>query len=153
MKYCFAVLSTAVLIAAMPQALAASTVDLAVNGAITPAACLPNLSGGGVVDFDRIAAKDLRQTGSTPLPDHTLTLQVSCDSAIPFALLATDNRAGTASQAGSLYFGLGLINGSQKLGGYNIVMMNAVADGVEVAAIRSPDGKTDWQHNLFWWPT
>ena len=38
---------------------AASTVELTVKGLITPMACTPLLSGGGLVDFGKISRNDL----------------------------------------------------------------------------------------------
>lgn len=41
------------------NAIGASRVDLAVHGSITPSACTPSLSAGGVIDCWKIAAKRL----------------------------------------------------------------------------------------------
>ena len=75
---------------------AASTVDLAVTGLITPMACTPLLSGGGLVDFGKISRNDLNVTNGTRLPHKYLTLTVNCNAAGRFALRMRDNRDGTA---------------------------------------------------------
>lgn len=145
-------LTMALIVLTSPLTFAASSTDLTVTGLITPNACTPNLSSGGIVDYGKIPAKDLKQDTSTPLQEKTLTLDVKCDGATPFALFAKDNRAGSASSASSLYFGLGKINETQNLGSYHLTMTNAVADGVAVQTIKSVDGKNDWRAQLFMWP-
>ncbi|MDO9347200.1 MAG: DUF1120 domain-containing protein, partial [Pseudomonas sp.] len=49
------------------QAIAASSVDLAVKGLITPSSCTPTLSNGGAVDYGKLSAKDLNADSKTPL--------------------------------------------------------------------------------------
>ncbi|WP_122581615.1 DUF1120 domain-containing protein, partial [Pseudomonas viridiflava] len=57
---------------------AASTAELTVGGLITPMACTPVLSGGGLIDFGKISQQDLNQATGTRLPLKSLTLTVSC---------------------------------------------------------------------------
>jgi type 1 fimbria pilin len=145
-KHLIAVAS-ALLITGTVPAFAASTVDLAVKGIITPNACTPVLSAGGVIDHGKISAKDLNTDKMTLLPKASLQMTVTCDAAALFALKATDNRAGSAITGG--YFGLGLINGTQKLGSYNLNMGSStnppVADGEVVQSIASWDNGTTWE--------
>ncbi|MGJ7513319.1 DUF1120 domain-containing protein [Pseudomonas baetica] len=150
MKYLFAALSTTALLSLAPFALAASSTDLTVTGTITPSACLPSLSGNGVVDYGKISAKDLNQDSNTRLEDRTVTLSVACDGTTTFALKGIDNRIGS-SDLNSM-FGLGKINGTQNIGRYLLVMMSAVADGDAVQPIKSKDGQTGWHGHLFWMP-
>ncbi len=145
-KHLIAVAS-ALLITGTAPVFAASTVDLTVKGIITPNACTPVLSGGGVIDHGKISAKDLNTDKMTLLPKASLQMTVTCDAAALFALKATDNRAGSAAAGG--YFGLGLINGTQKLGTYNLNMGSStnppVADGEVVQSIASWDNGTTWE--------
>jgi hypothetical protein len=141
MKLTLNALATALLISTSASALAASTVDLTVKGIITPNACTPSLSGAGMVDYGKISAKDLNLTTVTPLPTATLQLSISCEGSTLFALKGSDNRAGS-NTSGS--YGLGLINGTQKLGSYDVVLMNAVADSVAVTVLESMDNGTTW---------
>jgi len=145
-------LTMAIIVLTSPLTFAASSTDLTVTGLITPNACTPNLSSGGIVDYGKIPVKDLKQNTSTPLEEKTLTLGVKCDGPTPFALFAQDNRPGSASSTSSLYFGVGKINETQKLGGYILTMINAVADGEVVQTIKSVDGKNDWKAQFFMWP-
>lgn len=119
---------------------AASTVDLAVKGLIIPSACTPSLSSGGIIDHGKISAKDLRPDNPTLIGTHTMTVAVLCDGAIPFALNSIDNRA-DSSMMREIY-GLGFINGTQKLGWFQLTLQNAVADGVQMKTIASADGGT-----------
>ncbi|WP_347904291.1 DUF1120 domain-containing protein [Pseudomonas purpurea] len=150
MKKYFAALTTTALISAAPFALAASSTDLTVKGIITPEACTPNLSNGGIVDNGKISSKDLKQTNPTLIGKHTLTLTVKCDAAIPFALHSIDNRNGSAAY--SSRYGLGLINGTQKLGGYSLILSNLIADGAPAQPIASYDGETNWFGENNWDP-
>ena len=113
----------ALLLAMTSSAFAASSVDLTVKGLITPSACTPSLPGD--IDYGKIAAKDLNPDSHTWLERRTLKLSVNCEAATLFAINPIDNRAGTSTFA---VFGLGLINGSEKLGGYEVSFSNPVAD-------------------------
>jgi hypothetical protein len=133
-------LMTTALMAVLPQAFAASSTDLAVQGLITPSACTLLLSGGGMIDHGKISVKDLNP-GGTVLQPTTLQMSTTCEGKTLMAVRAIDNRAGSASFLPG--FGLGLANGDHKLGYYYIKMRNMVADGTTVTAIMSPTGD-DW---------
>ncbi|MFL9672018.1 DUF1120 domain-containing protein [Pseudomonas marginalis] len=150
MKPLFTVLATGLMLLGSATSYAASTVDLTVKGLIVPSACTPVLSSGGVIDHGKISAKDLNISNPTLIGTHTLTLVVSCDSAISFALHSVDNRVG--SSISSSYYGLGLINGNQKLGWFGLILDNPVADGVAVQPIASFNGQDNWYREKFWDP-
>ncbi|MGY2175519.1 DUF1120 domain-containing protein [Pseudomonas azotoformans] len=126
------------------QAFAASSVDLTVRGLITPSACEPTLSGGGNVEVGKISAKDLNSDNYTRLADQALQLTVTCDGATLMAIEPKDNRAGSNSEVDDAAFGLGLVNGSEKLGFFNMILQAAVADGTEVGPIASRDNGLTW---------
>lgn len=119
---------------------AASTVDLSVTGLITPSACEPGLSNGGIYDLGKIAAKDLNVDQPTHLPTHTLHLSIICEATTLLALAPRDNRLGSNSDSGdqAFRFGLGLINDTIKLGHLSLSLASIVADG----AGRYPIGST-----------
>ncbi|WP_223450544.1 MULTISPECIES: DUF1120 domain-containing protein [unclassified Pseudomonas] len=150
-KY-FAALSATALIGVAPYALAASSTDLTVTGLITPNACTPTLSDGGIVDHGKLSAKDLHLDKPTPLPTKTLQLAVNCDAATAFRLLPTDNRLGTVGANHD--FGLGFINGDQKLGSFYVRFMAPMADGVAVQPLWSNTNGNTWstgnlvEHNI-----
>lgn len=120
---------------------AASSVDLSVIGKITPAACTPQLSNGGVVDYGKISVKDL-VNGLNPMPVVAIQLTVACDAATFFAVKSTDNRKDTSADNSHSSFGLGLGENNQKLGLYNLTMENALADGAAAQMVESVDGST-----------
>lgn len=126
---------------------AASSTDLAVTGLITPSACVPTLSQGGVADYGKIAARDLRVDQATPLPTTTLQLSVNCATATLFALNGVDNRAGSSSSPNDFSFGLGFINETEKLGGFLMVLTNYLADNLPVSKLASRDNGATWEEN------
>ncbi|MBC2381893.1 DUF1120 domain-containing protein [Pseudomonas sp. WS 5106] len=132
------------LLASAGHAVAASSVDVSIRGSITPSACTPALSNGGVADFGKIAAKDLRPDLPTYLTGMSLEMSVTCEAATLLAIAAQDNREGTESSLDYYNFGLGLINGSEKLGYAMLYMSGPIADGVNVRAIGSQDNGATW---------
>ncbi|HEF4757823.1 TPA: DUF1120 domain-containing protein [Pseudomonas putida] len=137
----------AILLAGSASAFAASSVDLTVTGLITPSACTPTLANGGVVDYGKISAKDLNADKTTPLGEKGVELYVTCDAATLVALEPKDNREGSSSVDGKQNFGLGLINGTEKLGRMALYLDATIADGVSVRRIRSEDGGLTWSAN------
>lgn len=133
-----------VLIASAGNALAASSVDLTVKGMITPSACEPSLPNGGNVDVGKISAKDLKLDDMTNLGEYRLQLTVTCDAATLMAIEPQDNRAGSSSDNIPSRFGLGLINGAEKLGFLEMWLEAPLADGVAGRIIGSTDGGTTW---------
>lgn len=142
MKKLLATLSTLALISMPPKALAASSTELTVTGTITPSACTPGLSGGGLVDLGKISAKDLRQDRWTEISKDPMQLTVACDAATLFALDAIDNRAGTTFDEGA--FGMGLTDAGEKLGAYWVRIDTIQADGQPARAITSINGGVNW---------
>lgn len=132
------------LLASSGNAMAASSVDLAVTGTITPSACTPSLANGGVADFGKVSAKDLRPDWPTYLPHQSMQMTVTCDAATLFAIAPTDNREGSESDLDYYNFGIGMINGSEKLGYLTAALFNRMADGVPVSVIGSRDGGQTW---------
>ena len=137
-------LTAATLLLGSAHVLAASSVDLTVKGLITPSACTPTLSNGGAVDYGKIAAKDLKVDQQTFLDSQTVQFTVTCDAATLMAMEAKDNREGSDANNDEMEFGLGLINGTEKLGGMELRLLNPVADSVPVATIGSYDGGVTW---------
>ncbi|NWC37596.1 DUF1120 domain-containing protein, partial [Pseudomonas gingeri] len=116
MKDSLAALAGLLLIAHTTVALAASSVDLSVKGAITPSACTPSLSNNGVVDYGKISAQDLNPTGLTELPKTFFKLAVNCEAPSLFGLVPQDNRSSIAGSKVS--FVLGRISPTNWIGTY-----------------------------------
>ena len=151
MKLSLTALAAGLALFGSASAFAASTVDLTVTGLIVPSACTPSLSNGGVIDHGKISAQDLSPDVDTQLPNHQMTLTVACDGTIAMALNAIDNRAGSATDMEYL-FGLGLINGTQKLGSFRIFADDAIADGIPAKTIISRDAGESWEADYLWSP-
>lgn len=139
------IITAALLLACVGPAVAASNVDLSVTGLITPSACTPSLSGGGVVDHGKISRKDLNPGKPTALPVATLQLNVNCAAATLVAIKGRDNRAGSSGEIGmgQPNYGLGLVNGDKKIGWYMLRTANGQADGMDRPVIESGNG-TSW---------
>ncbi|MDI2593916.1 DUF1120 domain-containing protein [Pseudomonas sp. 681] len=123
---------------------AASTVDLAVKGLVTPSSCTPSLTSGGVVDYGKMSSKDLRPDRATSLANVNLQLAVTCEGSTLLALQGNDNREGSDHRNDLQYYGLGLINGGEKLGAFDLRFSSPVADGITVHTIASPNGGGSW---------
>ncbi|OIN48572.1 hypothetical protein BLL37_24805 [Pseudomonas azotoformans] len=135
-------LAACVWLANMLQAQAASTVELNVSGRITPSACAPSLSDGGVYDLGKIAAKDLNTDRPTPLPATSLHLAITCEAMTLLALEPRDNRLGSSYNDSPNVFGLGLASNNAKLG-YLILNVNSVvADGIDMRTLGSTESSS-----------
>ena len=145
----FKSVTAAMLLLGSANVLAASSVDLTVKGLITPSACTPALSNGGAVDYGKISAKDLNTDIITALPTQTVQLTVTCDAATLMALEPKDNREGSDYNNDFMQFGLGLINGTEKLGAMEVSLWNSVADSVVAGTVGSEDGGVTWSNENY----
>ena len=141
-------LAAALLIGCAPVAFATNTVDLSVRGSITPASCIPSLSGGGMIDHGKLTAKDLAPEKPTALQTGTLMLQVNCDAATFFTLTTYDNRAGSSAFHPSSH-GLGMTQDDQKLGSVAFGVFDPVADDVPVNTILSNNDGVSWRPSSY----
>lgn len=131
-------LTALALVLSGPFAHAASSVDLRVTGKITPSACEPSLSNGGVYELGKISAKDLNIDQPTALPAKTLQLSITCAASTLVALKPRDNRSGSHFDSDNpLIFGLGLVNTGEKVGSMLLSLQSITADGRVLYAIGS----------------
>lgn len=139
-------LTTAALgLAISSSALAVSTTTLTVSGTITPVACTPTLGNGGKVDYGKISVGDLTASSNTNLAVKTISFTVDCAGvAAPFALQATDNKAGSALVSTGDAYGLGN-QGTTPIGYYTMRLAGAdlEGDGDTVVGLNSTD-RTTW---------
>ncbi|WP_339468575.1 MULTISPECIES: DUF1120 domain-containing protein [unclassified Pseudomonas] len=132
------------LFAGSSLAQAGSSVDLKVNGKITPSACEPGLSNGGVYELGKIPAKGLNVDQPTPLTAKSLQMTLTCQALTLVAIRSVDNRPGSHYESDNLLrFGLGLVNGNEKVGGMGLSLESIVADGAPMYGIGSV-GTTGW---------
>jgi hypothetical protein len=138
---------------------AAETTTLKVQGKIITAACTPNLSNGGVVDFGAISLGELSATDVTQLGQKNITLSITCDSAAKVAWTTSDDRndslnnieivnadaiGGNTAEAAAQY-GLGKTAEGVNIGAYAVTVNvpSVTADGAAKDAISTDDG-TVW---------
>ncbi|NWA40692.1 DUF1120 domain-containing protein [Pseudomonas reactans] len=138
-------LALAVVLTAAPLTFAASTVDLQVNGQITPRACTVSLSDNGVVDHGRIMARTLNPSDFTVLPNLQMGFSVSCDGLVLFALMGIDNKP-ESSLAPERLFGLGMnIHApTERLGTVTLSLRGPVGDMQPMQTLTSPDKGITW---------
>ncbi|MDF9774964.1 DUF1120 domain-containing protein [Pseudomonas baetica] len=141
MKKYFAALTATALISAAPFALAASSDDLTVTGLITPVACMPSFSGGGVIDLGKFSAGDLKQDSNTLIGTDPIQLVVTCDAPARFALNPIDNQDGTSIGD---YFGLGRTPDNEKLGFFAPKVIQVKDGTTPLDAIESNDDGSTW---------
>lgn len=142
MKTTLRTLASLLLLTSASHAFAASTVDLAVKGLITPNACTPTLSGGGKVDYGKVSAKDLKPTNPTLLSEVILQLTIDCEASTAMAFKLIDNRPGTSTSNWSM--GLGLTPAQEKIGSVGIWFANPVVDNQAVQISESEDNGETW---------
>ncbi len=139
----------ALLLAALaPGAFAASSTDLNVSGTITPSACAPVLSNGGVIDHGKMTSKDLQPASPTRLDAAEMRLEVQCEGETFFTLTTVDNRAGT-SAINPRHHGLGMTAEKEKLGSVAFSLFDPVADDKPVKAIISSNGGANWSPSIY----
>lgn len=137
-------LTAHLLIACAPAAHAASNTELSVTGRITPSACTPSLSDGGIVDHRKVTVKDLNPEKPTSLQNGTLYLDVHCEAATLFTLTTIDNRHGSSAIHPN-HHGLGVVNDDQNLGSVAFGLFDAMADGAAVKTIMSRNDGVSWR--------
>ncbi|MCS3509274.1 DUF1120 domain-containing protein [Achromobacter sp. JUb104] len=133
----------------------AQSIDVRIIGTITPAACIPVIGGGGVVDFGLIPAASLNLTATTELPKRRVPFAITCEAPTRVAISVVDNRAGSqipniiAPTPGAV-FGLGSANGAN-IGGYVMDMEQGsfTADGTPAFTVGSQTNGEIWLASTF----
>ncbi|AOF16945.1 fimbrial assembly protein [Yersinia enterocolitica] len=107
------------------------TAELKVKGKIGVPTCNINAPDSGVYDIGNISSTKIQSgTARTTLPEITKNWVISCDSVTFLTVKSIDNRLGSSSAtSGSGHYGLGMINGTGKIGYYTVLMSNAQVDG------------------------
>ncbi|NUU00908.1 DUF1120 domain-containing protein [Herbaspirillum robiniae] len=133
----------------------ASSVPMEVSATMTPAACTPMLSGGGVADYGLMNADILKTGQITALPPLSMVFSVNCDAAAKFSVIVIDNRtasvvpgivaagSGNGALGDDYNFGLGSAAG-RNVGGYAIRFVSGsyTGDYQPATLMASPDGNS-----------
>lgn len=136
------VLYSLLLLVGAPSVMAASTVDLSVKGQITPSACSPQFPGGALIDYGKIAQKDLSLTTATRLPVRTLTVGIACSGTVRYALRMRDNRDGSAMVNSEIYYGLGFDISGNRLGVYSMTFDPRQTQAGNIAQVYGTESTT-----------
>ncbi|WP_153787551.1 DUF1120 domain-containing protein [Pseudomonas sp. EMN2] len=127
---------------------ARSTTEVSVTGSITPAACVPTLSGDGSFEYGKIGSIELHPVQRTQFVSTRQRLSITCSAPTRFALRGVDGRAGSAEwPVHDRHFGLGM-HGVQKVGTYFVLFKSEglTLDGnTQVARLHSSDNGVSWQ--------
>ncbi|CNI37477.1 beta-fimbriae major subunit [Yersinia massiliensis] len=115
-----------------PAHAAPPTAELKVKGKLSVPTCTVISPDAGVYDLGKISASQVKSgTAVTALTPMTKSWVATCDAETYLNLTPTDNRRDSRSDASSaLYFGLGNINNTGKIGFYTVEMKNAKVDGL-----------------------
>lgn len=154
------VILATVLSMCVSSAFAADTAVLKVKGTLTNAACTPEISNGGVVDYGSIALASLSSTDVNQLGRRDFSVTINCSSPSKVGFTVVDDRSGTAPNIlvknGSFtgndivqpvnLFGLNKTAGNVNIGNYSMFVKtdSVVADGTTVSAIYSDDNGVSW---------
>ncbi len=115
----------------------AEPLEMRVAGTITPPACTPSLTGGGVIDYGTIPVSSLSPTSPTTLEGRSIAFSITCKEPTRVAVRVIDNRAESrfprliAPVSHPKYqFGLGMVRG-KPIGAYSMQFQNTgvIVDG------------------------
>ncbi|WP_436858846.1 DUF1120 domain-containing protein [Citrobacter tructae] len=140
------------------------TAVLKVKGTLTNAACTPELSGGGVVDYGTIRLGELSATGVNQLGQKHIDFTINCSSETKVGFQVTEDRYssdagikvekayadGSNTTSNMETFGAGVTAGDVKIGSWALAadVANIMADGKTADFIKSPnwtdDGAAAW---------
>lgn len=154
------VILATVLSMCVSSAFAADTAVLKVKGTLTNAACTPEISNGGVVDYGSIALASLSSTDVNQLGRRDFSVTINCSSPSKVGFTVMDDRSGTAPNIvvknGSFtgadiiqpvnLFGLNKTAGNVNIGNYSMFVKSdsVMADGSSVSSIYSWDNGVTW---------
>lgn len=145
------------------SAFADSTAVLQVNGKLTNAACTPELSNGGVVDYGYVRLGTLSATEINPLDEKSIELTINCTAptkvswytqddrvdSVPSPILKVKNSAGSLVKVPKyLVFGLGQTKDGVNIGNFALmVAQNPTVDGKAGTLIYR---NNDWSTSQAW---
>lgn len=145
------------------SAFADSTAVLQVNGKLTNAACTPELSNGGVVDYGYVRLGTLSATAINPLDEKSIELTINCTAPTKVSWYAQDDRTDSVpsptlkvkNASGSLVslpkylvFGLGQTKDGVNIGNYVLMVdPNPTVDGKAGTLIYR---NNDWGASKAW---
>lgn len=159
------ILAAATALALSTAAHADSTAILKVTGLLSNAACTPELSNGGIIDYGHITLAGLSPDENNYLNQQSISLTITCTSQAKAAWTISDDRAdsnpgpdvipsipvgttGDTTVSGtSETYGVGKTAGEVSIGAYALYTKvgSVTADGVKADAIYGTTDGTSWQ--------
>ena len=138
-----------------PVLASAATAELKLIGTITPAACVPNFTGGSTIDYGNIAAGTLNASAQTMLPEKNTSFTVTCDAPIKFGFSVVDERSASAvttldtisGYEADHKFGLGTAAGGAKIGVYSLQITKSVPNAGTANYKISQDSGATWANS------
>lgn len=96
MKILYKILVLVVSLAIVATSGIAESIDVRIVGSIKPTACIPNITGGGTIDYGTISPNSLKKDAFNYLEVRNVDFTITCDAPTKVALQARTNREKTA---------------------------------------------------------
>ncbi|HHW4412732.1 DUF1120 domain-containing protein [Citrobacter freundii] len=146
-------LIAAALMVCAGSAFADPTAVLQVQGKLTNAACTPELSNGGEVDYGYIHLSTLSATAINQIGEKSIDLTINCTVATKVAVTANDNRVDSNAKLkvggiGDAYyqFGVGKTDADVNIGDYSLLAKSGtVVDGATAQIIARNSSAESWR--------
>ncbi|MGE6983296.1 DUF1120 domain-containing protein [Kluyvera intermedia] len=152
-------LIAAALMVCAGSAFADPTAVLQVQGKLTNAACTPELSNGGEVDYGYIRLGSLSATEVNQIGEKNIDLTINCTVATKVAFIANDNRTDSNAKVAIEYagdmeagkysyyqYGVGKTEAGVNIGDYMLVIKDsALVDGATARTIGKKPADQAWR--------
>ena len=103
--------------------------ELIVKGELTVPSCEIAAADNGTYDLGKISGTMIKPSTTTTLTAISKTWTITCDADTYLNFSPEDNRKDSVSTAATTNFGLGMVNGTGKIGYYTAMMKNPTVDG------------------------
>ena len=131
-------LSALILSAGVAQAADALTAELKVVGELAVPTCTVAATDDGIYNIGKPSATLIKPSATTALTTMTKIWTITCDADTYLNFTPIDNRVDSKSAVNAPdAFGLGYVNGTGKIGYFNIGVSNAKVDSAATQLFRS----------------
>ncbi|MBP6115595.1 MAG: hypothetical protein KBC57_02780 [Neisseriaceae bacterium] len=110
---------------------------LMANDRSDSASCQVSAANGGAYPLGRFSSAQLHANEPTKLSPMLKTWLISCDAETYLTFSTVDHRADSVATPAANQYGLGHVNGTGKIGAYEVIMKNAAVDGVPTQVFAS----------------
>ncbi len=155
MKKHLLVVAAATALVPLTSSAQAQSAALLVKGTVSPSACTPTLTNGGVLNWGAIPADTLSYNAPTHLLPKTIDFSIACSAATSIAIRTVDNSAATRVPGIALtreggvapneaIYGLGAVAG-KNIGAYTVRDYGAATTGTASLATLVQNGGGAWR--------